>query len=382
MSKKNKIEKYLIAKYEFVYNVVLGRTLYRKKKTKGSRFELIDEYKFNSLLRELENNDLKISPNQLHNLLISDFVKKFNPFEEYFNNLSHWDGETDYISELAKSVNTTDDELFQWAFKKWIVAMVASAINNDITNHCVLIFVGKQSIGKTRWLENCLLPEELKPYMFSGIINPNDKDSVLQLSECILIIMEEIGAFSRNQVESFKEIITKSIIRKRKPYGHFSENHIRRASFVGTSNNIHLLVDVTGNRRFLVFNTLGFDFEINSNIEKVYSQAFQLYKDGFKYWFDEEDLKKINENNEQYIQTSEEEDYIKKYFERCELDSKEAIFYTATEILEYIASKILDSRNIRLNPVLIGKYLTANDFLTKKINGIRKYAVLLKKINN
>ena len=67
----------------------------------------------------------------VHQLLMSEFGPPFNPFEEYFTSLPAWDGETDYIAQVAATVTTVadpdipDDITFEWAFRKWIVGLVA-----------------------------------------------------------------------------------------------------------------------------------------------------------------------------------------------------------------------------------------------------------------
>src|SRR5690606_13397707 len=147
------VETYLNEKYEFHYNEILNRTFYKKKKTKD-QFDLLKNFEFNSIRRELNNNSVSTSISELKSLLESDFVSIYNPFEDYFNNLPDWDGKTDYISQLTDTIITTNQKDFKWAFKKWLVAMVACAINEDITNQAVLILTGKQGIGKTTWLKN------------------------------------------------------------------------------------------------------------------------------------------------------------------------------------------------------------------------------------
>ena len=105
------IEKYLNSKYEFKYNEIVSRTFYRER-AKDKKFNLLKGYKFNSIFRELKNNDIKVSTQGLRCLLESDFVKRFNPFRDYFTSLPKWDEKEDYIDNLASKVSTTDNELF------------------------------------------------------------------------------------------------------------------------------------------------------------------------------------------------------------------------------------------------------------------------------
>jgi len=369
------LEIYLNKKYDFKYNEILNRTFY-KEKEKEADFELLKNYKFNSIKRELNNNGVPSTMSDLKCLLESDFVPKFNPFSEYFENLPKWDGKTDYIEELIKTVKTTNQSDFGWAFKKWLVAMVACAINEDITNQTILIITGKQGLGKTTWLKK-LVPVKLSDYFYSGNINPNNKDTTLLMCEKLLINMDEMASLNKKQVESFKEMITKSMISERRAYAHFNENYIRRASFVGSSNHNELLMDVTGNRRFLCFEAIEIDFMHNIEMDLVYSQVMCLIKDGlFCYHFEKEDIQRLEENNKMYIQSNEELDWIEELFSVAE-EKDDIQYMNATEILSYI--KRMKNINTRIDIQQIGKIMTAKGFLRKKIKGSSKYIVSLNK---
>lgn len=369
------IEKFLNEKYVFKYNEVLGRTLYKSKNSKD-QLRLLKDYKLNSIYRELKNNGISTSVQGLKSLLLSDYVPKFDPFKDYFQNLPQWDGKTDYILNLAKMVKTSDDELFYWAFKKWIVAFVACAIEEESTNHSVLILTGKQGSGKTTWLTN-LVPPQLKEYCYSGKIKPENKDSNILLSERLLINMDELASYSKNQVEAFKELITKDTVSERRAYGYFTENYVRRASFVGSSNHKDILMDVTGNRRFLVFESLEIDYLKKIDMDNVYAQAFALLKQGFKHFFDAKDIIKIEKNNEQFKQTNIEEEYLDKFFRRPLPNERSGISkMNASEIISFIKSNT--NTYLSLNAVSFGKLIKSKGYETVKVEGINKYLVVIK----
>ncbi|WP_232432746.1 virulence-associated E family protein [Parabacteroides distasonis] len=45
-----------------------------------------------------------------------------------------------------------------WAscFKKWFVAMVASWMADEVTNHEILVLIGRQGIYKTTWIDRLM----------------------------------------------------------------------------------------------------------------------------------------------------------------------------------------------------------------------------------
>ncbi len=113
--------------------------------------------------------------------------------------------------------------------------MVACVINEKVTNQTVIVFSGKQSVGKTTWIEK-LISKSLKDYMFSVTIKPNNKDTLIHLAECMLINLDEIENLNLTEIGTLKELITKTHIRMRKAYGHNNEPLTRRASFAGSVN--------------------------------------------------------------------------------------------------------------------------------------------------
>jgi predicted P-loop ATPase len=366
------IEQYLNERYTFKFNEILNRTYYKGNETK-EKFLLLKDYKLNSIKRELNNNSIPATKSDLKCLLESDYVANQNPFKDYFNNLPQWDLKSDHILELCNTVKTSNNEDFYWAFKKWLVATVACSIEDDTTNQTVLIFTGKQGIGKTSWFQK-LMPEDLKDYFYSGVINPANKDTTLLMSEKFIINLDELAAFNKKQIEAFKEMITKSTITERRAYAHFTEDYIRRASFVGSSNHNEILMDVTGNRRFLCFEATEIDFQHQINLDLVYSQAIHLLKSkDFKYHFDKEDVLRLEENNKMFIQSSEEVGWIEELF-TIPNDTDKVEYMNATEIADYI--KLKKGIYLKIDVQQIGKIMTSKDFPRKKIKGSWKYMII------
>lgn len=362
------IENYLNNKYQFRYNEVTGRTYFKEKQ--NNEFKLLKQINLNSIKRELNNNQVTCSNTDLRCLLESDYVQIYNPFKEYFNNLPKWDGKIDYIDQLSNTIQTDKDKDFKWAFKKWIVAMVACSIYEYETNQAVLIFTGGQGIGKTTWMTK-LAPKSLTDYFYSGIINPGNKDHNLLLSERLIINMDELASFNKNQIEAFKELVTKQFISERRAYGHFTEDYVRRASFVGSSNHNQILTDVTGNRRFLCFEVKSIQKDHEIDLDKVYSQVMSILKEGsFKYYFDLDDIKRIESNNQNFIQVSEIEELINENF-KIPLELDEVVYFSATEIVDFLRKK--GYYNLKINIVEVGKLMKAKGYNSKKIKGSSKY---------
>ena len=366
----DRLELFLSNKYIFRHNIVSGKLEFQyfgKKK-----WNVMNDFIENSMLRECLKARIRTNISSLRNLLNSDFCPLYNPFEDYFFSLPTYDEKTDYITELANTITTTKQDLWQQCFKKWMVAMVGCVLDDKVINHTVIVFSGKQGLGKTTWVEK-LVPIQLKEYLFSGTINPNNKDTLVQLSECMLINLDELENLNRSEIGSLKEIITKTQIRMRKAYGHNNETMPRRASFAGSVNTAQFLNDTTGSRRFLCFELEGIQYQHKVDINLAFSQALFLFKSGFRHWFDQEEIKLITENNEQYQLHSPEEELLLTWFEPCQREIA-TLFLNASQI----GAKLAEKAKINLNDGTInkiGKALKKHNFVKLMRKGSPVYAL-------
>ena len=381
----DKLENFLSTRYNFRHNIVSGKLEYQLLSNTSplgrpggakKKWNVMNDFIENSMLRECLKGRIKTNLSSLRNLLYSDFCELFNPFEDYFFNLPTYDEKNDYITELANTITTTKQDLWQQCFKKWLVAMVGCVLDDKVINHTVIVFSGKQGLGKTTWVEK-LVPKQLKEYLFSGTINPNNKDTLVQLAECMLINLDELENLNRSEIGSLKEIITKTQIRMRKAYGHNNETMPRRASFAGSVNTAQFLNDSTGSRRFLCFELEGIKYQHDVDINMAFSQALFLFKSGFRYWFDQEEIKNITANNEQYQLHSPEEELLLTWFEPCPKEEA-TLFLNASQI----AAKLADRTKLNLNDATInklGKALKKHNFI--KISKKTGYVYAVKELS-
>ena len=82
-----------------------------------------------------------VSQANLKALVDSDYAKPFNPFVHYFTSLAAWAGKTDHIGQLTKTVKAADQAFFEDSFRRWLVGMVACAINDEVQNHPLMLLL-------------------------------------------------------------------------------------------------------------------------------------------------------------------------------------------------------------------------------------------------
>lgn len=369
----SKTEFALHEKYDFKYNEVNNKLYFKSKFQK--QYQTLDDYCFNSIVREIRATEAtKILKKDVAELLNSSFVKKVNPFEEYFITLPEWDGTTDHIQELADTIEVSLEtrEFWNECFKKWIVASVACSLDSDITNHQVLIFSGAQGIGKTTWMKR-LVPQRLSEYYYGGSINLGNKDTEIQLAENFLINLDELENLGRKNMSALKEIITKPSIKLRRPYGSVAETMQRRASFMGSINNLEFLTDTTGNRRFLCFEVFGIDKDHYLDMDLVYAQAYHMYMNDFKFWMDCADIQKIEIHNKNFQYVPLEQEILEKYFKPCVGNDKPDLELETEDLIEQLLSK--SKLASRLSTNKLGSILSRLNWPKRKTKG-RRYWLL------
>ena len=364
------IELFLRAQWLFRYNVVSNKAEFKLVKEPDTPFAEMRDFDYNSILRDLKYADLQCSMNMLRTILTSNFMVEYDPYAEYTASLPRNDGQIDYIELLADTVTTGNQDFWRRAFKKWFVAMVASWIQPEVVNHTALILSGAQGVGKTTWLGN-LIPAPLRKYVYAGMVNVRDKDSQVKLSECCIIIMDELENMSRN-LDALKELITKRDIHIRRAYSYTHEHYTRRASFAGSINNKDFLHDITGNRRFLCFEAKQINYQPFADLDKAYSQAIHLAQNGFQYWFSQEELFELEQNNEEFRAVIPEEEQLMAFYESCDEADPEGGLMKTTDILK----NLLRLSGLRsLSEQKLGRVLMAH---FKRVKRQGRYGYLIK----
>ena len=342
----------------------------------GSPYRQFTDDDRNSLWRALSKDlGVRVVRQDISAVVKSDFSPRYHPFEDYISSLQPWDGETDHIARLAASVTVKgDQEYFARCFKKWLVAFIAAIFDAEEVNHEILVFIGRQGSYKSTWF-HYLLPPELRQYFLPKLMSNAGitKDDLFKIAQSGLVCLEEIDNMKQRDLNQLKAITTMRTINERRAYGEFNEFHRHIASFCATGNNRFFLTDHTGNRRFLTF-------EVESIVppqtydygyEGVYAQAYALWRQGFRYWFDEEENAEINRRNTEFEAPNKEWELINKYYRRP-LQGEECKFLTATDILERINGSVKE----RLSAIRVGNALLSMGYERTRAGNLRGYRVV------
>lgn len=396
---KFKIEKiinFINSKYDFRYNVINTDTEYKLKENKIWLY--FDDRDYSNVKNDIKKNNVPVGDADLKSLVYSDDISfRYNPFMEYLNGITKCSSEyiyegadkekkfkgvksgRDYIFDFCSQVQLVDEvenrENFINNFRRWFTAMVVGLVTDEPTmyniNQTCLVFVGGQGKYKTTLIKS-IVPKNLQlKYYYGSTFQVHNKDHEKFLAYKMLINFDEMAALNRVEIESVKSIISRDQIVVRLPYGKADTHLKRRASFAATQNNKEFLKDDTGSRRWLVFEVDNISIKDDFEIDNMYAQALQHYKDGLQYWFDSNDITKQEEHNKQFQLHTFEYELIQKHYD---IPKNEEIRDSQNTLIKYVNSTELavslsKDNNINVNNTVIaniGKALAALGF--KKVD--------------
>lgn len=313
-TKNQNIEKWLNTSYNFRFNTIKQKPEY--KEPLAPNWLPLDKYKLLTIKRELDAVGFSISKDGLLDILCSSFSPAVNPVKAYFNSLKY-DKEADYIQILAETVKVENPERWAEYLKKWLTGVVANVfIDEKCANHVMLVLTGTQGKFKTTWLEN-LCPKMLTPYLFTGKLNLESKDTLTLIAENLFVnIDDQLKQLHKKDENELKNLITINHVKYRRPYDPIITDYPHLCSFMGSVNGNEFLNDPTGSRRFLPFEVI--DININAaqalDMNAVWSQAVHLYRTKQRYWFNDDEINELNKHNENFSMISNEEQLITYYF--------------------------------------------------------------------
>lgn len=342
-SKENieKMMKYLNEKYDLRYNMVMKYTEYVPKDKEWIGFQAVEPRVQKSLTLEVQLAGINVSIKDVRNFLESNFIKNYNPVEEFlFICYDNWDGK-DHIRALARTVPTNNPHWEDW-FYTWFLAMVEQWHNRtgrQYGNSVAPLLISKQGYNKSTFCRR-LIPPQLQ-WGYTDTLILSEKRQVLQaMSQCLLINLDEFNQISAKVQQGFlKNLIQLPNVKYKPPYGSHVQEFPRTASFIATSNMDDILTDPSGNRRFIGIELTGpIDVSVRPNYQQLFAQAEKAIWNGEKTYFDAEQTALIMENNRRYQQIDPVMQCFSESFTPTE-DENEGTFMTAAAIFSELKAK-------------------------------------------
>ena len=322
----------------------------------------------------------RILKSDLHQLLGSEFSPEYNPFVDYLTSLTPIpdDDDTDYIDLVASMVHvaTADEAKHRRWFKKWFVAMIACWLDPEVTNHVILAYIGRQGIYKSTFMRRLLPPVLSSYFSVRNYASRMDKDDRLMLAEKGLVALEEIDSLTPRELNQLKAIVTAETIDERDAYSANRESRVHIASFCATGNNRRFLTDLTGNRRWLPFYVTDIDSPYTHAIphERLYAQAYALYREGFRYWFEADEVAELDAHNANFEEPNMVQELIETYL-RQPYDGEAGQFYTSANILTAITAYC--GGRVSIRPREIYMWMNRLGYVQCRVGNLRGWNVIV-----
>ena len=340
--------KLLESRYDFRYNTVMKYVEYLPKDKGWYGYRPVEPRVQKRMTLEVQLADIRVSIKDVRNFLESDYIKNYNPIEEYlFQCYDKWDGK-DHIRALARTVPTANPHWADW-FYTWFLGMVdqwRGYSHRQYGNSVAPLLISKQGYNKSTFCRR-LLPPELQ-WGYSDNLILSEKRQVYQaMAQFMVINLDEFNQISPQVQQGFlKNLIQLPTLKYKPPYGSHVMEFPRLASFIATSNMKDILSDPSGNRRFIGVELTGpIDVSVRPNYQQLFAQALSALNNGEKSYFDAQQVKLIMKSNSQFEIIQPINQYFLLYFELVE-DEKEGDYLTAAEIFDYLKKQIGSSLKV------------------------------------
>ena len=324
---------------------------------------------FNSIFVQLREQLGNTVQSQLVNSIIdSDNTPSYNPFTEYLEQCKNTQT-SGHIAKLCQSIIYKDNKFMSPAtlenyVRKWLLGIIASMHGTHTVT--ILVLCGGQGIGKTNFFRQ-LLPEKLKRYYAESKLDLGKDDLILMCNK-LIICDDEFGGKSKKEESLLKELSSKQVFSVRPPYQKRNIDMQRFAVLCGTSNDSHLLNDLTGNRRIIPIDIIGIDWKLYDSVDKdlLFAELYNEYLSCGKEWqLNQQDIQVLNDFTFANKSVCAEEELLLQYFK--EPNSQHSEWLSNTQILNIISQ----DTTLRLTSKKLGQVLTNYGYVKehKTING-------------
>jgi len=328
--------------------------------------DMIADLEEDAAVTEIEDRCIQLGvPHDRVRFNLKLLARESNPVAEWMTS-KPWDGQS-RLQALLDTVSAEDEALKEILMRKWLISCVAAACGPEgVSSEGILVFVGRQAIGKTQWMKR-LAPQA--DWLLEGAtLNPSDKDSVKQCVSHWICELGELGStFKKADLDQLKAFITKSHDELRLPYDRGFSRYRRRTCFYGSVNENEFLSDSTGNRRFWVVRVSAINWRHGIDMQQVWAEIKERYYDVGDGWFlTSEERELLNESNEMSRTQSAVEDLI---LQHVRFQSEQTRPVQMTELLRDFGIKSPRAADFKE----ASRVLQANGITPRRSNGRKIY---------
>lgn len=317
----------------------------------------------NGLFSFMRDRVKGVRKNDLLSFIFNNDTVVYNPVEEYIKGLPPYDG-SDYFEEFLSYITFGDPDFSKRQFKHFYISMINTMLTNEI-NENVLVFTGKQGVGKTTLVDN-ILPPYFKDYVAHTIADARDeKQNYIQFSRMFLTNYDEVKNFKalRNKLD---QLVTARGVADRELFTESLNDRQRNTSYICTTNLRNIVDEMDGARRYSIHEIICMNFDLvwEFDKEKLFIQAHHLLvNEGYKVFQNPDSIEERMDRNRKYREPSIVEELFDERFEYTtsidDLKNPEFKPMTCSQIADdiqhYFPSSRADVNHLRIGHFLSGK---------------------------
>ena len=268
----------------------------------------------------------------------------FDPVADYLCGLEH-DGVARIDTWLSTYCGAVDSAETRAIGAKWLVSAVARACDPGCKADHMLMFVGKQGVGKSRTF--AILGGE---WFSDDIADFGSKAAAEQLQGPWIVELSELSATRKADQETIKAFATRQSDNYRAAYGRVVQERPRRCVLAGTTNDYDFMVDQTGGRRFWPVVVGKVEQEaLRRDRDQLWAEAAVRWCAGEVLYLETDELQAAMEVRQlEHTQVEAWEERIAEYVERRTATTTRAV---CDEVL-YIQAKDQNGPSTRIGKIL------------------------------
>lgn len=221
-------------------------------------------------------------------------INSFHPVKQYLESLQ-WDGVPRAETYFSKFLNIDDTEYSREITRKWLLGAISRIYHEGCDFQFALVLHGKQGIGKGYCLR--MLGRKWHIVLTDSLDDSHALDSI---ERGWIVEIAELAAGRKAEINAQKVFLSENATTRRKAFARRAETTPRHCVFAISVNDEHFLRDLTGNRRYKIFESHSAQNEIVEGltaeyVDQVWAEVFQMYQTLFKNGFNDQLLRMSRE---------------------------------------------------------------------------------------
>ena len=296
-----------------------------------------------------------------------------NPLVDWLND-TVWDGVPRLDEWVIRACGVEDTKLAREMGRKWMIQCIARAMEPGCKADCVLILIGPQGAKKSSTFRILASSE----YFGDTTMNIGTTDAYMQIHRAWIYEVAELDGIRKAANSSVKAFLSAQEDIFRPKFGRNAVVWKRSVSFCGTTNKEEFITDSTGSRRFWPLTVGKMDFDwTQHNREQLWAEAVVAYKNGEKWWLEDQTQEELNDKSAEYRQYDPWQEILERYV------SANGVHCSTTDLMEN-ALKLDKYQMTKVSEMRVGDIMRQLGYerVRRRVYGDRKYVwVEMKKDN-